>query len=162
MSGARDIGLGLGIALAIATAVSACMSRPASKAPPSAASSVSRRAEETKSRDRPTPGPTGATMGEVSELAASPTPLGAPVSTRVEIVNSGSAPVCGLYVSSVSEGAWGEDRLSEGHTVPPGSTHSLVLPPGDYDVRVTGCTDEVLVERSALSVRGAGVRISVR
>ncbi len=55
------------------------------------------------------------------------------------ITNSGSADICYVYISPITDDFWGEDELGNNQTISTGNSVIFNLAPNTYDVRVDDC-----------------------
>lgn len=71
----------------------------------------------------------------------------------VELVidNQSSFEICYAYVSPVGAKNWGEDDLDD-QTVPPGSSVSITIAAGSYDILTQGCDEEIITEDRDLDI----------
>lgn len=71
----------------------------------------------------------------------------------VELVidNQSSFEICYAYVSPVGAQNWGEDDLGD-RKVPPGSSVSIIVAGGEYDILTMGCDEEIITEDRNLDI----------
>lgn len=74
----------------------------------------------------------------------------------VLIVNQSSYEICYLYISPTDSQDWGPDWLGH-NTIPSGSTHTLQVPLGTYDLRAEDCDHNPLNIQNGISVKVDGI-----
>lgn len=60
-------------------------------------------------------------------------------------MNQSSFEICSAYLSPCLARDWGFDNLA-GATIPTGSSFTIRLPGGSYDILMIDCIDEVVTE----------------
>jgi S1-C subfamily serine protease len=73
-----------------------------------------------------------------------------------EIDNQGSAEICAAAISPVKAQNWGGDKLGSGVTVPSGSTRTLKLATGDYDILMVDCSGTTILQDTGVSITKSG------
>lgn len=68
------------------------------------------------------------------------------------ILNNSSVEICYAYLSPSASTSWGQDILGSDVTMPPGSRADLSVPTGLYDLLLTNCDEEPLIEAYELDV----------
>jgi len=68
-------------------------------------------------------------------------------SVDFEIENRSGVDICSVWLSLPSSGRWGTDDLADPGTVADGTSATLTVPSGTYDILVEGCDDKTLVEK---------------
>ncbi len=63
-----------------------------------------------------------------------------------ELVNDSGQEICYAFLSPTGAQYWGPDDLGLEVTVPPGSSHTLDVPAGTYDILLLDCETDTLVE----------------
>jgi putative serine protease PepD len=69
-----------------------------------------------------------------------------------EIDNQGSAEICATAISPVLAQNWGGDKLGADVTVPSGSTRTIELATGDYDILIVDCNGDTILEDDGVTI----------
>lgn len=72
---------------------------------------------------------------------------------RLLVDNQSSAEVCYVLISPSSASEWGEDWMGEMETIPQDGTRLFYVRADVYDLQVTDCSGEVLVEETEVDLR---------
>ncbi len=95
--------------------------------------------------------------GDVEPLAAGQaptrTPTSVPTVARLYVLNRTDAPICYVYISPVTDDAWGEDQLDADETIAPDARRSFRLSPGWYDLLALDCDGASVAEQDDVSIR---------
>lgn len=75
----------------------------------------------------------------------------------VLIVNESSHEICYLYISPSDSEEWGPDWMGKDVTIPAGSTRTLQVPLGTYDLRADDCDHNPLNTQSGINVDANGI-----
>jgi tetratricopeptide (TPR) repeat protein len=91
-------------------------------------------------------------VGSAAAACAAPAAQEGEASLIVE--NSSADMVCSVYVSALTDENWGADRLRES-LLASGDTVTFALEPGSYDILLTDCDGNSLLEQRGLKLEGS-------
>lgn len=75
----------------------------------------------------------------------------------VSVVNRTRDSICFLYLSPINDDSWSGDVLGSG-TVAEGTTRTIRVPPGNWDIRIENCQHEgASILRGARIARGSAL-----
>ncbi|MCS6800011.1 MAG: hypothetical protein NZ898_16095 [Myxococcota bacterium] len=72
------------------------------------------------------------------------------------IRNASNRTICYVQISPSSDSQWGPDRLGASETILPGRIRGWRVTPGNWDVRILDCDQNVLGEERNVRVQGQG------
>ncbi|MBC7228271.1 MAG: hypothetical protein H5T61_13750 [Thermoflexales bacterium] len=75
----------------------------------------------------------------------------------VKVVNNSSHEICYIYISPSDSDTWGPDWMGKDTTIPGGSTQTLQVPLGTYDLRADDCDHNVLDTQSGITLGADGI-----
>jgi len=75
----------------------------------------------------------------------------------VLIVNNSSHEICYLFISPVDSEEWGPDWLGRDSTIPAGTTRTLQVPLGTYDLRADDCDENPLDIQNNITLGADGI-----
>ncbi|HUN24261.1 MAG TPA: hypothetical protein PK299_14110 [Anaerolineales bacterium] len=107
---------------------------------------------------------TSLACGTVVEVPSAPVQPDNTPTASVQIVNTGSSPVCYLYISPANAEQWGADQLGDNQQIEPGQTFEFELPVGEaWDFLVEDCNGEqVLLEQGVTLQAGGQYQVEVQ
>lgn len=73
---------------------------------------------------------------------------------QLDIVNNSDIEVCAVAVSPTDAENWGGDKLGPGITVPPGSSHTIDIATGIYDLLAVDCNDDEVTSSLDIEITG--------
>jgi serine protease Do len=74
----------------------------------------------------------------------------------LKIDNQGSAEICATAISPVKAQNWGGDKLGSGVTIPSGSSHTVKVATGDYDILMVDCSGNTILQDNGVSITTSG------
>ena len=86
--------------------------------------------------------------------AGCPAPAVVPTPTTValEVVNNSSQEIAYLYASPQGSENWGADVLGNANSIPPGTSFTVQLAPGTYDLMVAGFDHQEIGRRMGVQL----------
>lgn len=76
--------------------------------------------------------------------------------------NESSEVICYVHLVPAESGLWGPDRLGAEEVVVQGESRGWRMPPGSYDLRLSDCNRDVLLQRRGIEVESQGALLSFR
>ncbi len=76
--------------------------------------------------------------------------------------NESSEVICYVNLISAESELWGPDRLGAEEVVVQGESRGWRMPPGTYDLRISDCNRDVLLQRRGIEVPTTGALLSFR
>ena len=80
-------------------------------------------------------------------------PLVQTAKLTLSIVNQSHSTVCYVFIAPTTATEWGKNRFNN-NTLEPTKTFQFLLPPGNYNVLLTDCDDNVLLDKRNLIING--------
>lgn len=74
-------------------------------------------------------------------------------STMLTVINGTDTDMCYLYISPTTSDMWGDDWLGS-DIIPAGTSYTVTLAPGDYDMTIEDCTGETMGTQMGVTISG--------
>lgn len=65
---------------------------------------------------------------------------------KLTVINDSSVDICYIYVSPSDGDDWGDDRMGDMESLPPGGLRAFYVEADTYDLMAANCDDETLIE----------------